>query len=175
MCMYSNQPVSMRSAATVRLASSAVRSLTQLHSLPCSSGCMVSRNRTVSPVRSMISALAYSVNRSGQFSTSLVCCHTCGSGAAMKIEFSVCAAMSAPRLRVDQVDDLDDAHPQRLLGDLHPVPVGDLGLELQDGQGVDAEVLQRHVPAAVERGRLGPGVGDQDRLDVLGRGRSGLS
>src|SRR5438445_11725851 len=92
--MYSNTPVSTRCERTVREARSAVRSDTQLHCLPCSSGCMVSRKVTRSPCRDRISADLYSLNRFGQPATSLVMSHTRSIGAAMTIALSMCPAIS---------------------------------------------------------------------------------
>src|SRR6476660_1251629 len=94
--MYSNQPSSMRVPCTSYRSRSVTRSLTQLHTVPSGSGTRVSRNRTVSPRRSSTSAAEYSVNRSGQFATSLVSSHTRSSGAAMTTEFSVRPTVSPP-------------------------------------------------------------------------------
>src|SRR2546430_15906343 len=95
--MYSNQPVSMRWDLVVRASLSQERSETQLHSFPCSSGCMVSRKMTVlSPLRSRISVLAYSVKRLGQFSRSLVISQTTSIGALITISLSVCPAIVLP-------------------------------------------------------------------------------
>src|SRR6266498_3977097 len=72
MFMYSNGPVCTRRARTVRVFGSGVRSETQLQTSPFSSGCMVSRNRTVSPSRSRICAAEYSLHSEGHEATSLV-------------------------------------------------------------------------------------------------------
>src|SRR5207302_360760 len=89
MCMYSKGPVSTRCALTVWEVGSAVRRDTQLHTLPFSSGCIVSRKSTLSPSRSRIVASAYSVKRSGQLSTSLVIVQTSSIGAEITTSFSV--------------------------------------------------------------------------------------
>src|SRR6266700_471510 len=105
--MYWNGPVSIRRARTVRAFVSVVRSKTQFHTLPFSSGCMVSRKRTVSPCRSSTSTLEYSLNKVAQDSTSLAMSHASCSGAWISTELSVCAAISGHRqLAVDEVEDV---------------------------------------------------------------------
>src|SRR6266545_2585434 len=149
MFMYSNGPVCTRRARTVRVFGSGVRSETQLQTSPFSSGCMVSRNRTVSPSRSRICAAEYSLNSEGHEATSLVISQTSSIGAAMTISFSVCAAMShlRPAQRVGVLDGgawrghaLD-----RVVGHRDAVPQPDLGLDLQHGQRVEAEVAEGDV------------------------------
>src|SRR5215211_8406433 len=93
MFMYSKGPVSIRRALTAWVAGSVVRSETQLHTLPSSSGCIVRRKVTVLAPCSKISACAYSVKRLGQFATSLVISQTNSSGALITTELSVWAAI----------------------------------------------------------------------------------
>src|SRR5882724_5957410 len=113
MFMCSNGPVSSRRAR------SGVRWLTQLHTLPFSSGCMVSRNVTVSRSRSSTVAAEYSVNRSGQLGTSLVMSQTSSNGALITMLCSVCPLMSdlLGQAGGDEVRDLRQAHLQGLVRD----------------------------------------------------------
>src|SRR5262249_60772499 len=111
MFMKSHGPVSTRCALTLCVAGSGVRSETQLQILPSLSGCIVRRNLTVLPLRSRISALAYSVNRFVQFSTSLVMSQTRFMGALMMMKLSVRLLMISPlflQATVGVVDGLAD-------------------------------------------------------------------
>src|SRR6266700_5629965 len=122
MCMYSNGPGSTRRADTVRARSSVVRSLTQLQTLPFSSGCMVSRNRAVPPSRPRISTDEYSVKSWGHDSRSLVIDQTRPIGASMTTELSVWPGISYPRsLGIDVVDDLADCHCECVFWDFQAV------------------------------------------------------
>src|SRR3569833_2151590 len=89
MFMYSNGPVSTRRALTTCASRSGVRSETQLHTVPFSSGYMVRRNRTVSPSRSSTVASAYSLKSVTHDGTSLVMSQTRSTGAPITMEFSV--------------------------------------------------------------------------------------
>ncbi len=93
--MYSNGPVSIRFDFDCQLPGSAMRSDTQLQTWPSysGSGWVVSRNWTVSPSSSITSALAYSLNRSGQLSMSIIRSHTNSRGASMTTSLSVWAAI----------------------------------------------------------------------------------
>src|ERR1700722_5280987 len=138
MFMYSNGPVSTRCACTVPVCASAVRSETQLQTWPSSSGCMVSRNRTVESCWLSTSVAAYSLNNCGHDGTSLVMAQTRSSGALMTIELSVCAAISGSRLQ--QVIDVGDgdgggrAGFHRVVAEPDAELPLDLGLDLQDGE-----------------------------------------
>jgi hypothetical protein len=72
MFMNSKGPGSMRRATTSCAVSSRVRSDTQLHTLPLSSGRILSRKRKVGPSCMRISTSLYSVKRSGHAGRSFV-------------------------------------------------------------------------------------------------------
>ena len=90
--MYRNGPVSIRWARTDQVDGSSVRSDTQDQTRPCSSGCIVSRNRTRFGSSSRTSAAEYSVNSSGHERTSLVTSQVNWMGASTTTRLSVCAA-----------------------------------------------------------------------------------
>src|ERR687893_988034 len=94
MSMNSKGPGSTRRARTSWVAGSSVRSDTQLHTRPLSSGCILSRKRNHVSVSARISTSLYSVNRSGHDGRSLVIAQTWSIGASMRIELSVCPAVS---------------------------------------------------------------------------------
>src|SRR5690349_19061865 len=147
MFMNSNGPVSIRCARTERLAGSAVRSDTQLHTWPpCSgSGWVVRRNRTVSPARSRISALAYSVKSSGQCSTSFILSHTWSIGAEMTIALSTRGTgylLDLREVSVDVGERVGQGHDpfSVLIRDREAVVLLDRELHLDDGERVEAEI-----------------------------------
>src|ERR1700730_7045600 len=147
MFMNSNGPVSTRRALTRCVTGSVVRSETQLHILPLSSGCIESRNTTVFPLRSKISACAYSVNRLGQSSTSLVMSHTISNGASITIELSVRTAMFSPRslqATIGIVDRLADSVELTdiLVRTRKPIPLLDFELNLNQREGIQTHGLE---------------------------------
>src|SRR6266536_2185653 len=169
--MYSNQPVSMRCARTVRVRALTTRSETQLQALPASSGCMVRRNRTVSSACSRISTFEYSLNSDGQEATSLVISQTSSIGASITTALSVCAAMS--RARGQEAVDVSHHGTGGALV-LHDV-VGDRYVELaldpagqlQYRQRVVAQVAERHLgDVAIERAGV-TGTLTQDTAKVV--------
>src|SRR3954453_11818221 len=89
MFMNSKGPGSSRRATTSWAASSRVRSDTQLHTRPDSSGCILSRKRNIGPLCASTSTSLYSVKRSGHVVRSLVIRQTWSMSASMKIELSV--------------------------------------------------------------------------------------
>src|SRR5690242_10895605 len=111
MSMNSNGPGSTRRATTSWVASSSVRSETQLHTRPLSSGCILRRNRNRGPVSVWVSARistsAYSVNRSGQDERSLVIRQTWSRSASMTTELSVCPTVAVPGWAVVVMSFLD--------------------------------------------------------------------
>src|SRR6266496_1469939 len=174
--MYSNGPVSMRCECVRFSARYRVRSLTQLHVTPLSSGYMVRRKVIVSPSSLTTSVAAYSVNRSGQFGTSLVMSQTSWNGASMRIWLSVCPAMSQFPLRgllfgvlVDVVDDRLDVQLAGLVGDLHAVLLGDHDLQLQHGERVEAQLLERAIAVGGEGLRRQADLLHEQCLDVFER------
>src|SRR5216683_1156881 len=174
MFMYSNGPGSTRRALTVRATGSVVRSLTQLHTCPFSSGCMVSRNRTVSPWRSRISAAEYSVNSCGHDSTWFVMDQTRSNGASMVTEFSVWPGTSHHRrLRVDLHDDLGDRHLQCLVRHLPAELVLDDSLQLEYRERIDSEFLERALLRLLEKRGIGPRPHDKETLYLRACDRQG--
>src|SRR6266478_1511055 len=147
MFMNSNGPVSTRRAFTRCATGSVVRSETQLHILPFSSGCIERRNTTVFSLRSKISAWAYSVNRLGQSSTSLVMSHTISNGALITIELSVWTGMFSPRLLeatigiVDRFSDSVDL-TDIVVRDRKSVPLLDFELNLNQCEGIQTHGLK---------------------------------
>src|SRR6476646_10290768 len=148
MFMWSKGPVSTRRALTVSASRSGSRSETQLHTVPFSSGCMVSRKVVFRPSRRRTSTEAYSLNSRGQFSRSLVISQTRSRGAAMLISFCVCPVISRSchEGTVDEVEEL----PGRLGtlgvgGHRRAVPVLQLAHDAQQAERVDAEAVEAGV------------------------------
>src|SRR5690242_4937181 len=156
MRMYSNGPVSTRRARTVLLAGSAMRSDTQLHTWPFSSGRNVSRKRTVSPSRPRTSTAAYSLNSSGQDATSLVISQTRSIGAPMTTLLSMWPAISHQLpSSVDVVEQqAGGGQPaDRVVGDRQPVLGADPPDSVQHDQRVVPQLGERHVQAVPVRCR----------------------
>src|SRR3954469_6764945 len=150
MFMWSKGPVSTRRALTLSFSRSGSRSETQLHTVPFSSGCMVSRKVVLCPSRERISTEAYSLNRLGQFARSLVISQTRSSGAAMVISFCVCPVISRSchEGTVDEVEELPGGLGAFGVG-RHRCAVAVLQFahdaqqaERVDAQGVEARVVQ---------------------------------
>src|SRR5262249_22109021 len=105
------------------------------------------RNLTVLPLRSRISALAYSVNRFVQFSTSLVMSQTRFMGALMMMKLSVRLLMISPlflQATVGVVDGLADGVDLLvvLVGDGETVLLLHSQLDLDESQRVQAHRLE---------------------------------
>src|SRR4051794_19297585 len=164
MSMNSNGPGSTRRATTSCAASSSVRSETQLHTRPLSSGCIFRRNRKRFSVSDRISTSEYSVNRSGQDARSLVIRQTWSRSASMTTELSVCPTVVVPGSVEESMSVLDpgegSGHARgargrggdggddlaegvavgAVVGHLGAEPVVQLGLHREEGQGVQADV-----------------------------------
>src|SRR4051812_319487 len=145
--MYLNTPVSIRRARTSRAARSSSRSETQLHTRPCGSGCVRSRNRTTLSCSPTTSASAYSLNSCGHRGTSFVIAQTRSSGASIRTELSVCAAMSL-YLRGPAVEVLDHGARSRQFGkgvvrDADAVLALHQRAQLQQGDRVVTDLFER--------------------------------
>src|SRR4051795_7698446 len=173
MSMNSNGPGSSRRATTSWLDSSRVRSDTQLHTRPLSSGCIVSRKRNVEPVCASTSTSAYSVNRSGHDGRSLVIRQTWSRSASMTIELSVwpTVRLSCSMVLIWFLQAVRVGGAAGVDGSGHPRPLvdgpGDGGDDLAERVAVGAVVGHLGAEAVVQLGlhgqegqRVQPDVGE---------------
>src|SRR3954447_15154874 len=125
----------------------------------------------------MTSALAYSLNSSGQLSMSIIRSHTAWRGALMTTSLSVCAGTSSDLLlgqsAVDVLDRLADRRDlgRVLVGDREPVLLLHGELDLDEGERVEPHVLEGRV-GVVDDVLLGQSDAvDEDVLEVRERER----
>src|SRR3954470_15003310 len=203
MSMNSNGPGSSRRATTSWSDSSRVRSDTQFHTRPLSSGCIVSRKRNVEPVCASTFTSAYSVNRSGHDGRSLVIRQTWSRSASMTIELSVwptvrlsCSMVliwflqevrdggvwvdgsGHPRRVVDGAGDGGDDLAERVavgavVGHLGAEAVVQLGLHGQEGQRVQPDVGEAGVGVRRVRRRGEPRLLGE-QVHEVGEGEGGI-